>query len=52
MSVYLNHLTADEPQARVVAAYGETKYQQLAKLKQKYDPDNLFCANHNIQPAT
>jgi FAD binding domain/Berberine and berberine like len=51
-SVYLNHLTADEPQARVVAAYGETKYQQLAKLKQKYDPDNLFCANHNIQPAT
>jgi hypothetical protein len=51
-SVYLNHLIADEPQARVVAAYGETKYQQLAELKQKYDPDNLFCANHNIQPAT
>ncbi|QSX42560.1 BBE domain-containing protein [Shewanella cyperi] len=35
---------------RVEFAYGET-YQRLAKLKGKYDPNNLFKMNQNIKPA-
>ena len=50
-SVYLNHLTADEPQSRIVAAYGVEKYRQLRELKRRYDPNNMFCANHNVEPA-
>ena len=41
----------EEGQDRVEAAYGEN-YARLAKIKTKYDPDNLFHVNQNIQPAT
>jgi len=47
---YINHMTADEPEARVRSAYGADKYSKLAKLKRTYDPDNFFCLNHNIKP--
>jgi FAD/FMN-containing dehydrogenase len=47
--VYVNFLTADETD-RVRAAYGRN-YDRLAEIKQRYDPDNLFSANHNIAPA-
>lgn len=47
--VYVNFLTADEGD-RVRAAYGPS-YPRLAQAKRKYDPDNLFCVNQNIQPA-
>jgi FAD/FMN-containing dehydrogenase len=47
--VYVNFLTADEGD-RVRSAYGPN-YDRLAQLKRKYDPDNLFRMNQNIEPA-
>lgn len=49
-SVYVNFLTQDE-QSRVRAAYGGN-YERLAKIKNRYDPTNLFCHNQNIRPAS
>ena len=47
--VYVNFLTADESN-RVHAAYG-SNYERLARVKRKYDPENLFRINQNIVPA-
>jgi FAD/FMN-containing dehydrogenase len=47
--VYVNFLTADEAD-RVRSAYGSS-YDRLAQVKRKYDPDNLFRMNQNIEPA-
>jgi FAD/FMN-containing dehydrogenase len=46
---YVNFLTADEGD-RVRSAYG-ANYDRLAQVKRKYDPDNLFRVNQNIEPA-
>jgi FAD/FMN-containing dehydrogenase len=46
---YVNFMTQEE-QERVRSAYG-SNYDRLAVLKKKYDPDNLFRLNQNIQPA-
>jgi len=46
--VYVNFMSEDE-QDRVHAAYGDN-YERLAQLKSKYDPDNFWRLNHNIQP--
>ncbi len=48
-TVYVNFMPADED-ARVPAAFGGN-YTRLAELKAKYDPENLFRMNQNIQPA-
>lgn len=47
--VYVNFLTEDETD-RVAAAYG-SDYDRLVAAKNKYDPDNLFRMNQNIQPT-
>jgi FAD/FMN-containing dehydrogenase len=47
---YVNFLM-NEGQDRVAAAY-RGNYQRLAELKRRYDPDNIFHINQNIQPAT
>ncbi len=48
--VYVNFLTADETD-RVTAAYG-THYSRLVTVKGTYDPENVFCVNQNIRPAS
>ena len=49
--VYVNYLSADEAPDRVMNAYGAETYARLAALKATYDPDNVFAATQNIQPA-
>jgi FAD/FMN-containing dehydrogenase len=46
---YVNFLTAEEG-SRVRAVYGRL-HDRLARLKRRYDPDNLFRLNQNIEPA-
>jgi FAD/FMN-containing dehydrogenase len=47
--VYSNNL-GEEGEERMRAAYG-ANYAQLAAVKAKYDPDNLFRLNQNVRPA-
>ena len=49
--VYVNFLDSDDDTSRVREAYGDPTYRRLAKVKAKYDPDNVFHNNKNIQPA-
>ncbi|HXZ75060.1 MAG TPA: FAD-binding oxidoreductase [Streptosporangiaceae bacterium] len=46
---YVNFLM-EEGQDRVRAAY-RGNYDRLARIKRRYDPDNAFHINQNIQPA-
>jgi FAD/FMN-containing dehydrogenase len=48
--VYVNAL-GDEPPERVRSAYGGN-WQRLTEIKRRYDPDNVFRHNANIQPGT
>jgi FAD/FMN-containing dehydrogenase len=45
---YVN-MMMDEGQERVRASYRDN-YERLARIKAKYDPDNAFRVNQNIQP--
>jgi len=47
--VYVNFMPEDETQRVAAGAYGPN-YERLVALKTKYDPQNLFCLNQNIQP--
>ncbi len=49
-AVYINFI-GNEGSERVRAAYGDTKYQRLAALKAKFDPDNILRVNLNIKPV-
>jgi FAD/FMN-containing dehydrogenase len=48
--VYVNFLDFDDDSSRVREAYGEQTYRRLAEIKGRYDPDNVFHHNKNIQP--
>ena len=45
---YVNFMAEDDDN-RVQANYGEN-YDRLVEVKRKYDPENLFRVNQNIQP--
>lgn len=47
---YIN-MIMDEGQARVQAAYRDN-YPRLVRIKAKYDPQNLFRVNQNINPGS
>ena len=40
----------EEGEERIRQAYGAKKYDRLKSLKHRYDPDNLFRLNQNINP--
>ena len=46
---WLNYLGDDQGADAVQAAYGPN-YQRLVELKRRYDPENVFHHNHNIDP--
>lgn len=48
---YVNFLTEEESDERIRAAY-RSNYQRLVEIKSKWDPENLFCMNKNIRPAS
>jgi FAD/FMN-containing dehydrogenase len=47
---YVNYLDEDDVGEAVRAAYGPN-YDRLVEVKRRYDPDNVFHLNHNIDPA-
>jgi FAD/FMN-containing dehydrogenase len=49
--VYVNFLDSDDDSSRVREAYGDQTYRRLAEVKAKYDPDNAFHHNKNIEPG-
>jgi FAD/FMN-containing dehydrogenase len=51
MSLAGNYVNEQSEVGREVThgAYGEEKYNRLAKLKHRYDPSNLFRLNQNIE---
>jgi Berberine and berberine like len=50
--VYVNFLDSDDDTSRVREAYGDANYRRLVEVKAKYDPENMFRNNKNIQPTT
>ena len=49
-ATYVNFMGAEDADA-VRGAYPASTYARLRELKRRYDPDNVFRANHNIRPA-
>ena len=47
---YINFLTEDEGPERIKAAWG-SGLKRLAKVKAKWDPENVFRTNRNINPS-
>ena len=48
-AVYLNFI-GDEGEDRLIAGFGRENYERLVKVKEHYDPENVFHLNHNIKP--
>ncbi|MEK6719433.1 MAG: FAD-binding oxidoreductase [Chloroflexota bacterium] len=49
-ATYVNFMGAEDAEA-VRGAYPAPTYARLRELKRRYDPDNVFRANHNIPPG-
>jgi FAD/FMN-containing dehydrogenase len=47
---YVNFVNDEGPE-RVHEAYPPATWARLAQVKRRYDPDNVFCRNHNVPPA-
>lgn len=47
---YINFMMEEGPD-RIRATYG-SNYERLRRVKAKYDPENFFHVNQNIEPAT
>jgi FAD/FMN-containing dehydrogenase len=47
---FLNFLGEDGDK-RVRRALGDEKYERMQSIKDRYDPENLFCLNQNIRPS-
>jgi FAD/FMN-containing dehydrogenase len=47
---YLNYMSQDDLGHAAPAAYGPN-FDRLARLKAKYDPENVFHLNLNVQPS-
>lgn len=48
---YVNFLGDADARSAALTAYGEAKLKRLGALKKRWDPDNVFRFNHNLQPA-
>jgi FAD/FMN-containing dehydrogenase len=48
---YVNFMTEDEVRDTTRTAYDEETQRRLQQIKAKYDPENLFRMNKNIEPA-
>ena len=46
---YLNNLPADD--GRIARSLWGVNHERLVTVKRRYDPDNTFRLNHNIDPA-
>jgi FAD/FMN-containing dehydrogenase len=46
---YVNNLSADD--GRMVRDVWGINHERLVQIKRRYDPDNVFRLNHNINPA-
>jgi FAD binding domain/Berberine and berberine like len=49
-SLHVNYVNEQSDTGVAQGAYGADKYKQLARLKWRYDPTNLFRLNQNIEP--
>ena len=47
---WLNYLGDDDGDDAVRAAYGQN-YERLLEIKRRYDPENVFHLNHNLDPS-
>jgi len=45
----VNNLTADD--GRLVHHVWGANYERLVTAKRRYDPENIFRLNHNIDPS-